>query len=207
MYIPREFAVRERERIVGFMQKYPFAQLLTPVDGGDIEMTLVPVVTVPGEQIEAYFHLSVFNEHWKKAQGRRSYLVFFGPHHYISARWYGDRRSVPTWNYAVVKAAGSAQVTDEEKKAWILRRLSEVFDAEWASWHMEREDYYRTMMREIVGMRFLVESLEAKFKMSQNRPLPDRLSAIEHLRGACRTAGKLLSSWRASWEMWSRALP
>jgi transcriptional regulator len=45
------------------------------------------------------------------------------------------------------------------------------------------KDYIETMLANIVGIELLIEKIEAKWKISQNRPARDRQGVIEDLRG------------------------
>ena len=50
-------------------------------------------------------HVARANPHWKQlANGSPVLVMFHGPHTYVSPSWYADTQSVPTWNYAVVRA-------------------------------------------------------------------------------------------------------
>jgi transcriptional regulator len=44
------------------------------------------------------------------------------------------------------------------------------------------KDYIETMLANIVGVELLVEKIEAKWKISQNRPARDRQGVIDDLR-------------------------
>jgi transcriptional regulator len=44
------------------------------------------------------------------------------------------------------------------------------------------KDYIDTMLANIVGIELLVEKIEAKWKISQNRPARDRQGVIDDLR-------------------------
>ena len=44
------------------------------------------------------------------------------------------------------------------------------------------KDYIETMLANIVGVELLVEKIEAKWKVSQNRPARDRQGIIDDLR-------------------------
>ena len=113
-----------------------------------------------------------------------------GPDGYVSPSWYPSKSEsgevVPTWNYVSVHLHG---------------RLSVVHDAEWlremvesltVRYESEREqpwsvddapaDYLDRMLRGIVGVEFVVERVEGKAKLSQNRSEADRAGVIAGLR-------------------------
>ncbi|MBL6760489.1 MAG: FMN-binding negative transcriptional regulator [Ilumatobacteraceae bacterium] len=113
-----------------------------------------------------------------------------GPDGYVSPSWYPSKvesgEVVPTWNYVSVHLHG---------------RLSVIHDAEWLRemvesltirYESEREqpwsvddapaDYLDRMLRGIVGLEFVVERVEGKAKLSQNRSEADRAGVIAGLR-------------------------
>jgi transcriptional regulator len=93
---------------------------------------------------------------------------------------------VPTWNYAVVHAHGTAEIVDD--RDWLVRHVSELTDqqeagttAPWATSDAPG-DFVSVLSRGIVGIRFAIERLEGKAKMSQNRELPDRDGVVSGLQ-------------------------
>jgi transcriptional regulator len=111
--------------------------------------------------------------------------VFSGPHAYISAGWYADGPSVPTWNYVDVHAYGTVRlVEDSEWLLRLLRRLSARHEAgNPVPWQLENlpEAYLNGMLKGIIGLDIAVSRLEGKFKLSQNRPAADRPRVIAAL--------------------------
>jgi transcriptional regulator len=85
------------------------------------------------------------------------------------------QNSVPTWNYAVVHVRGV--VTLIEDRAGIVRCLEaltatvEKGPEPWPFWIPE--DLRDTLESAIVGFRLTVDSLQSKFKLSQNRSAAD----------------------------------
>jgi transcriptional regulator len=71
--------------------------------------------------------------------------------------------------------------------AWLKRNVSDltaVHEAGFASpWTPETAPagYVDSMVNAIVGIEIAIESLDGKWKASQNRPVPDRLGVIDAL--------------------------
>ena len=92
---------------------------------------------------------------------------------------------MPTWNYAVVHAHGSARLTDEAELHEIVHELAAKYEAGNAPpWRMSElpAAYVSSMLGMIVGFEIQVARVEGKFKLSQNRPVEiarvaDRLEA------------------------------
>ena len=122
-------------------------------------------------------------------------MIFQGPESYVTPNWYPSKaehgKVVPTWNYAVVHAYGRPEVMQDED--WLRRHVGELTAQqerdEARPWALSDapDRYIEVMLRGIVGFRFAITQLEGKWKMSQNRELPDRAGVVEGLRA--RAAG------------------
>ncbi|EQD52655.1 Transcriptional repressor of sporulation and protease synthase, partial [mine drainage metagenome] len=86
--------------------------------------------------------------------------------------------------YALVIARGISSILDFPDTMNLLKKLSERFDPEWTALEKEKESYYQRMVSQIVAFRVKCESVEGKFKLSQNHPLEDRKRVIEALSTA-----------------------
>ena len=70
---------------------------------------------------------------------------------------------------------------------WLRRHVGELTaqqeKAEARPWQVSDapERYIEVMLRGIVGFRFVITRLEGKWKMSQNREMPDRAGVVEGL--------------------------
>ena len=149
---------------------------------GEPHATHVPVVTTiadDGSRI-CHFHLARPNPIVKILDGfTQALLVFTGPNTYISPDWYGTENQVPTWNYAAVQARGTPAILNDDDLAALLDALSAHNEAGLAPkkpWTSDKMDdaLYARMRKAIVGYSMPVESLDAKFKMSQNRKPEER---------------------------------
>jgi len=189
MYLPRLNEETDPEFIDRFMRDHGFATLITTHDGAT-EVTHLPIelVRVNGGTRVLEGHLSRANQQWKHLEaGSRALAIFSGPHSYISPTWY-DHENVPTWNYMVVHAAGlPTLVPDDAGLRDILTRLSSRYEPEGSPPPRFAVDtmtpaYYRKEARGIIGFRIAVETIQAKFKLSQNRHDADHARIIVKLR-------------------------
>jgi transcriptional regulator len=97
---------------------------------------------------------------------------------------------VPTWNYSVVHAHGHPEVIED--KHWLRSHVTELTTQQElggaAPWAVSDapETFIETMLRGIIGFRFIIERIEGKWKMSQNREAKDREGVARGLlaRGA-----------------------
>lgn len=176
MYIPPAFSVDDRRWAVALMERYPFGLLVT-CDEPYATTTHLPMF--PFERDGVLYvagHVAAANPHAKSiAAGIAATAVFTGPHAFVSASWYEEPyKTVPTWNYAAVRASGHLQVVSGYE---IVRELSRRFEGDApGAWRLDglSPEYLEKQLRGIVAFEMCVEVLDAKAKLSQNRSPEDR---------------------------------
>ena len=172
------------------MRARPFAALVSSSANGLYGTHLPTVLKDDGANGLIECHLARANPHWKDlADGNEALMIFQGPEGYITPNWYPSKalhgKAVPTWNYAVVHAYGRPAVVQD--KDWLRRHVTELTTQQEASeaqpWAVSDapENYVDVMLRGIVGFRFAITRLEGKWKMSQNREMPDRQGVVAGL--------------------------
>ena len=111
--------------------------------------------------------------------------IFHGPHGSVSPSWYKTSPAVPTWNYAVVHAHGFLRARPERDFLdGVLRELTSQYeDHRDVPWRLALvpSDMHERMASSIVAFEMRVTSLEAKYKLSQNRSVEDRNGTIDGL--------------------------
>ena len=189
VYIPRHFSADDPAALRTFVEANAFGTLITH-DGGEATVSHIPFVVEAGPTgaLVLHGHVARANPHWRALEAATVLVIFNGPHGYISPTWYEKHPSVPTWNFAVVHAHGTARLVDAAALERTLQRLSAHYESGNAEpWRMDglERDYVDTMTRAIVGFEIAVERLEGKFKLSQNRVPADqrRVIAALELRG------------------------
>jgi transcriptional regulator len=155
---------------------------------------MLPFVYVPGDDGglgTLHGHLARNNTQWKlPARGESLAIVRGGPDSYISPSFYASKaehgRVVPTWNYVTAHVYGDLIVHDDA--AWtesVVRRLTAKHEAGSAHpWSVDDapRDFIEGQLRAIVGIELLITRIEAKAKLSQNRPVADVAGVIDGLR-------------------------
>lgn len=139
-------------------------------------------------------HVARANPQWRAIAGRpdeKVLIVFQGVDTYITPSWYATKResgkTVPTWNYAIVQARGRALVIEDA--GWLesqVRALTDRHESTRAEpWSVSDApaDFVATQLRSIVGLEIAIEEITGKWKVSQNRPVPDRIGVAEGLDG------------------------
>lgn len=164
----------------GFVAAVAAGQLVTVGGDGAPDATLLPVLW-DGDRLVG--HLARANAHWRRVvDGSPALVVVTGRDAYVSPGSYASKaehgRVVPTWNYSAVHLRGRVRVHDDAD--WVLDVVTRLTDHHEAGrperWHVTDapEDYVRKNLRPIVGVEVVVESVEAKAKLSQNRSDADR---------------------------------
>ena len=183
MYVPRPLAP-DPPLVDEIVATHDFALLVTQGDHGP-EATHLPLVLdrSRGGQGVLLGHLARANPHGDAIDGKPALAIFSGPHGYVSPRWYGAAPAVPTWNYVAVHVHGRARIVREkERLLGLVDMLSRRYEAD-GPWSVAGlpERFRDGMIDGIVGLEIEVERIDAKFKLSQNRPPGDRRKVIEEL--------------------------
>lgn len=186
MYIPKAFREDDLKKLHKLMQAYSFAALVTQQDGVPVATHLPFLLdTERGPYGTLMAHMARANPQWRTFSGEREVLVIFqGPHTYISPSWYEVELSVPTWNYAAVRAYGIPDIIEDKAALYeLLKTLIQTHEAQFEKpWDFQLpEDYVQKMMQGTVGFEIPITRLEGKFKMSQNRSASEQQRVIDAL--------------------------
>ncbi len=170
MYRPRAFAVDDADALHAFVRAQPFATVAAVVEGA-VQFAYAPVVL--GADGAVRFHLARANPLAGLADGATVRLSFMGAHAYVSPDWYASEGMVPTWNYSAVEGVGSLKRLDEAGLRALLADLSAAEEAALlpkAPWTVDKVPAAKmaTLLNAIVGFSVVFDSLEGKFKLSQN---------------------------------------
>jgi transcriptional regulator len=191
LYIPEFNRLEDHAVALDFMRANPFAIVVSAGEGSPFATHIPVLVAEAAGGIRLRGHVARANPHWKMLeQQRETMVIFHGPHAYISPSLYGSRESVPTWNYAAIHAYGRPRVFDEpEPLTEVLLETIAIFEQAYLDqWRDLNENYRAKMLGQIVGFEIAVERLEAKFKLSQNRPKDDQARIIQSLESSDDTA-------------------
>ncbi len=185
MYVPPKFAEPDNAVLRDFVDRHPFAVLLTQAAAGDTAVSHVPAIFPDGRKDILHAHLAAANPQARTAEGAMATAIFSGPHGYVSPTWYETGPAVPTWNYAAVHVIGPVRVlTDNADRRAVLRGLAQRFETPGpGAWDFDAlpPEFRGGQMNAIVVLEIAVERLIGKFKLSQNRPAEDRAGVVRHL--------------------------
>ncbi|GAB2681232.1 FMN-binding negative transcriptional regulator [Kribbella swartbergensis] len=187
MYVPQHFAADD-EVVHELLANHGAADLVTMTPDG-LVATMLPFVHDRSRNV-LLGHLARNNDHWRQPVIGEALVIMRGPDAYITPAWYASKREhgrvVPTWNYLTAHVYGTMTVYDDP--AWVsdvVRRLSDHHEAGRAEpWSVDDapEKFVSGQLRAIVGVEIAISRIEAKVKLSQNRPDADIDGVIAGLR-------------------------
>ena len=186
--MPRFNALDDVAEMRALVRAVGAAELVTVDAAGYPVATLLPVLW---DEDRMLFHMARANPHWRSiGAGAPALAVVRGPQAYVSPAWYPSKdehgRVVPTWNYSAVEMAGRATVHDDP--SWLrdaVTRLTDLHEQGRADrWSVADAPaaYVEKQLRAIVGVELVVERVEGKAKLSQNRSDDDHAGVVAGLR-------------------------
>jgi transcriptional regulator len=194
VYVPAHFKPDDAE-VQALLASGRAANLITATADGLIA-TMLPLVH-DGPEARAGLgpwgallgHVARNNTQWRTPAVGEAMVILAGPDAYISPAWYATKREhgrvVPTWNYITAHAYGRLIIHDD--LAWVeanVRRLSEHHEGTRAvPWSVDDapEPYIAGQLKAIVGVEVVIDRIEGKWKLSQNRSDADIAGTIEGL--------------------------
>ena len=161
--------------------------LAVSCDGGRPLASPVPFLIEerPGKSPRVTFHLACANPLAQIAEKRGTWLLAVsGADAYVSAAWYASADQVPTWLYESVHLSGPVAVVPAEHARAHLDALTARFEGgvepAWTADDVSPSRLER-MMHAIVVIEMLVETIEGKFKLNQNKTDADHVAVVSRL--------------------------
>ena len=205
MYRPGHFTEDRIDVLADLVRRHPFATLVSLGDDGLIATHLPMLWDADREPYGTLRgHFARPNPHARVDTSPVDALaIFAGPNAYVSPSWYPSKAAtakvVPTWNYAVVHLRGRLRaVEDAPWLRTLVGRLTDTHEAAFAHrWQVSDapEDYIAQMLRAIVGIEIVVESVQAKWKMTQNRDAADRAGVAAGLASMGTDETRAAAAW------------
>lgn len=181
MYNPKPFEESDRDSLLEFIRRQPFASLITARQE-DIQVSHIPLyhASLQGRDY-LVGHLSKANSQWESIAGK-GLAIFNGPHAYVSHKWYGTPNVVPTWNYVVTHVTGTIFLTGPEELERILDQMMGVHEGGSSGLRASMtEQFYDNLAGHIVGIKMEIGKMEGKWKLSQNKPAAAQAKVAEGL--------------------------
>jgi transcriptional regulator len=183
MYIPKHFEEKDTSRLVEFMKEFNFAALVNSAKKRYWATHIPFLVTEMNGKILLKAHMAKANPQWASFKDEEVLVIFQEPHAYISPKLYGNKVSVPTWNYIAVHAYGVPKILPSlEERVSLLEDTFKEFESSFKQqWDTLPVDYRDELLDGIVAFEIEISNIEGKFKLSQNRTSGDRQRIMENL--------------------------
>jgi transcriptional regulator len=180
------------EDVQDLLRRHGAGQLVTYSAATGLSATTLPFVYEPrdGSLGTLHGHVARPNDHWRQEVVGEALVLLHGPDAYVTPRWYASKaehgRVVPTWNYLTAHVYGTLHVRDDpDYVRWVVERLTEKHEAgAERPWSVEDAPsrFVDGQLRAIVGLELQITRIEAKAKVSQNRPAADVDGVVRGLR-------------------------
>lgn len=185
------------QEAVSFMQRYSFATIVNTLDGLPVATHIPFIVEQRDEAIVLLSHFAKANPQAAASLNGTSLVIFSEPHAYVSPSNYEKVQNVPTWNYISVHAYGRAVLIDDVAGIeMLLKKMIGFYEQGYLQqWDNLENDYKLKMMKGIVAFEIVVDDLQAKKKLSQNRSENERQNIITALSASDDSNERQLSEY------------
>ncbi|MER9303303.1 FMN-binding negative transcriptional regulator [Mesorhizobium sp. M0496] len=200
MYEPPHFRETRPEILHGLIRAHPLGLLISNGPEGPVANAipfLLDADVEPNGRLRA--HLARANPQWRLlAENPDSpvLIVFQGSDAYVTPSWYETKREtgkvVPTWNYATVQVRGTVKVIDDQD--WLAQQIADLTasqeGARQAPWAVTDapEPFIQSQIKGIIGLEIEISEIHGKWKVSQNRPVADRVGVAQGLESEERSS-------------------
>ena len=193
MYQPPHFVETRPDVLHALIRAHPLGLLVSNGTDGPIANPLPFLLDAdagPHGRLRA--HLAKANPQWRSISKNTEMpvlVVFQGADSYVTPSWYETKREtgkvVPTWNYAVVQVRGRARIVDD--KEWLAGQIAELTATHEAPraepWQVTDAPapFIEAQIKGIIGLEIDITEISGKWKVSQNRPVADRVGVANGL--------------------------
>ena len=190
MYQPPHFSETDIAVLHAHIRANPLGLMISAGPDGILANPVPFLLYDEGEQGVLRAHVARANAQWQALRDSPAVLVAFqGVDRYITPSWYAqkeiDHKVVPTWNYAIVEARGTARIVDDA--GWLLAQVTALTESQeggraraWAVADAPAA-FVASQLKGIVGVEIPIAAIAGKFKASQNRPPADRAGVVAGL--------------------------
>ncbi len=198
MYRPRFFAIDDVEVLHSIIRMRVFATLALAHEGR-VHFAYAPVVLTGEGKGILLFHLARANPVAALADGALLSVSFMGPDAYISPDWYETEGRAPSWNYIAVEGTGIAHTLSRAELLALLEELAGQEEGKLLPkqpWTLDKVPAQRRelLLDAITGFSLAFETLEGKFKLSQDKTPGDIAGVIAALEARGDAASRAVAA-------------
>ncbi|GAB3404951.1 FMN-binding negative transcriptional regulator [Schumannella luteola] len=182
------FLLTERDEIRRLIRDNPWVTIVSSTATGLVASHypfLLDEEASTGDEVVVVSHVGRPDERLHELGEHEVMLIVQGPHGYVSPAWYPEGQNVPTWNHITAHLWGRPEILDFDENYRVLEHLTDHFEQ-----HVEGgrsldldEEGARRLSKGTVGIRIRIDRVDARAKLSQNKPAEVRERVIAELEG------------------------
>ncbi|CRM57049.1 Protease synthase and sporulation protein PAI 2 [Pseudomonas sp. 37 R 15] len=174
-----QYRSTDPEMINRFIDVFPLA-MMTSHKHGHFLCSHIPLWRQPDGSL--FGHVDGNNPQFKGEQHLSAQIVFMGPSAYIPPHAYVSRQ-LPTWNYLAVHMQANITVVDApDQTLEILEQTAKRLSKQASDYQVDKRDpRVISSLPHILGLVIRPETIEGRFKLSQDKSSPDTSAALQWL--------------------------
>jgi transcriptional regulator len=171
-----DYAAGDEQWVRDLLRAHPWASIVSFVPGQGLVASHYPVMLdEDADGIVLLSHVGRPDERLHRLGEHEVLAIVYGPQGYVSPGWYDVSPAVPTWNFAVAHLYGTPELLSDAENLAVLERMVAFLEKPLPepflmTRTLENEEYARRIVGGTVGFRLRVTRIEAKEKMSQDKP-------------------------------------
>lgn len=193
------FALSDEAELRRLIQLNPWITLVSHTSNGLVASHYAVLLDDSRDELAIVGHVGRPDERLHELGEHEVMVVVQGPHGYISPSWYDADPAVPTWNFTSAHLIGVPEILDADENLRVLDRLVEHFERHVDAPRLmrgtaENSAYADAISAGTVGFRLVPTRIEAKSKLSQNKPEATVDRIISELEGEGPYASEALAA-------------
>ncbi|WP_136587397.1 FMN-binding negative transcriptional regulator [Microbacterium hydrothermale] len=171
-----DYALDDLDAVRALVVENPWATLVSHVPGRGLVASHYPVlVEDTADCLALVGHVGRPDEALHELGAHEVMVIVSGPSGYVSPSWYDTSPAAPTWNFVVAHLYGVPEILSDDENLVVLDRLVTRFEAPLPNpflmhHSLENTAYAERIVHGTVGFHLPVARVEAKQKLSQDKP-------------------------------------
>jgi transcriptional regulator len=174
------YALTDPARIQDLVTRHSWVTLVSHLPTG-LVVSHAPILTEPDHSIVG--HLARADAETHELGQHDIVVIVQGPHGYITPDWYAGGPYVPTWNFVVCHLHGRPQLLSAAETYDVLSRTVDHYEqVRPHPFRLEEvSEYAHQLAPHTTGFRLVPARIDAKAKLSQDKPLADQQGVLRGL--------------------------
>ena len=183
------FALTDEAELRRLISLNPWITLVSHTSKGLVASHYAVLLDDSRDELAIVGHVGRPDERLHELGQHEVMVIVQGPHGYISPSWYDADPAVPTWNFTAAHLSGVPEILDADENLRVLDRLVQHFEQHVDEPRLmrgtaENSAYADAISAGTVGFRLVPTRIEAKTKLSQNKPPETVDRIISELEGS-----------------------